>query len=145
MKKLLLVMVLAIVAGTGEFRQWTWPAPAAAAELLHGDALLGDAFKKQAGNVQVQSSGVVVQVLPDVNDGDRQQRFMLGLATGQTIMIVHNVSLAPRIPLLNMGDVVEFNGLYEWNAQGGAVRWTHRDPAGWHPPGWLRHNGRTFQ
>lgn len=145
MKKLLLVMALAIAFGAADFQQGTWPVRAVAAELRQGDAVLADAFRKQTSNVQVQGNGVVVQVLPDAIDRDRQQRFMLRVASGQTIMIVHNVSLAPRIPLLNAGDVVEFNGLYEWNAQGGVVRWTHRDPAGWHPPGWLRHNGQTFQ
>ena len=31
------------------------------------------------------------------------------------------------------------------NARGGVVHWTHRDPSGNHPAGWLKRNGETFQ
>jgi hypothetical protein len=43
-----------------------------------------------------------------------------------------------------MGDEVEFRGEYVWNAKGGVVHWTHRDPRGAHVGGWLRHAGRTY-
>ena len=43
------------------------------------------------------------------------------------------------------GQLVEFYGEYEWNAKGGVVHWTHRDPEHRHVDGWIKHNGRTYQ
>ncbi len=84
-------------------------------------------------------------MLPDDNDGSRHQRFIVRLDSGQTILIAHNIDITPRISPLSAGDTLEFSGEYEWNSKGGVVHWTHRDPAGRHPAGWLKHNGKTFQ
>ena len=106
---------------------------------------IGTAFAERRSNVIVQSAGSVSRVLPDDNDGSRHQRFVLALPSGQTVLIAHNIDLAPRVDGLKSGDRVEFSGEYEWNAQGGVVHWTHRDPQRRHQAGWLRHNGRTYQ
>nr|WP_275974023.1 DUF3465 domain-containing protein [Shewanella pneumatophori] len=103
------------------------------------------AYEQQQSNQQVQASGVVTRILPDDNEGSRHQKFIVKLAHGQTILIAHNIDLAPRIPALNIGDTVTFFGEYEWNKRGGVVHWTHHDPAGRHIGGWLKHNGKTYQ
>ena len=94
---------------------------------------------------QVQGSGTVVRVLADDNEGSRHQRFILELSPGRTLLIAHNIDLAPRIPSLGRGDTVSFFGEYEWNDRGGVVHWTHRDPRGSHVGGWLEHRGRRYQ
>jgi hypothetical protein len=109
------------------------------------DAVLADALERHKSNVQVDGEGEVVRVLSDDNDGDRHQRFILRLASGQTLLFAHNIDLAPRVDDLRAGDRIEFKGEYEWNGQGGVVHWTHRDPAGRHVAGWLKHDGRTYQ
>jgi hypothetical protein len=111
----------------------------------NADQALTAAFDNQQSNVQVQGSGHVSRVLPDDNDGSRHQRFLVRLASGQTLLIVHNIDLANRVESLRAGDSVEFYGEYEWNAKGGVIHWTHRDPAGRHVAGWIKHNGRTYQ
>jgi hypothetical protein len=84
-------------------------------------------------------------MLADDNDGSRHQRFILEVAGGRTLLIAHNIDLAPRIAGLRAGDTVEFYGEYEWNDKGGVIHWTHHDPNGRHVDGWLKHRGRTYQ
>lgn len=106
---------------------------------------LSQAFRNRESNVQVQGAGIVSRVLSDDLSGSRHQRFILELPSGQTVLVAHNIDLAPRIDALKKGDPVEFYGEYEWNSKGGVVHWTHHDPKGRHAHGWLRHRGRTYQ
>lgn len=94
---------------------------------------------------QVSGAGIVQRVLPDDNDGSRHQRFILELDSGKTLLIAHNIDLAPRIDSLQKGDRVAFYGQFEENDRGGVVHWTHHDPQGFHEHGWLQHQGRTYQ
>jgi hypothetical protein len=84
-------------------------------------------------------------MLDDDLSGSRHQRFILRLSSGQTVLIAHNIDVAPRVEGLQEGDSVSFYGVYEWNEKGGTVHWTHHDPAGKHMSGWLKHSGRTYQ
>lgn len=106
---------------------------------------IAQAFAQQRSDVQVQGSGKVQRTLPDDTQGSRHQRFILKLANGQTVLVAHNIDLAPRIPRLQRGDTVGFFGEYEYTAQGGVIHWTHRDPDGRHVSGWLEHNGQRYQ
>jgi Protein of unknown function (DUF3465) len=107
--------------------------------------LLARAYEQQLSNLQVQGEGEVIKVLKDDTQGRNHQRFLLRLASGQTLLVAHNIDLAPRISSLREGDRVAFEGEYEWNDKGGVIHWTHRDPAGRHEDGWLEHNGRRYQ
>ena len=106
---------------------------------------LNEAYKNHQSNVQVQDYGIVIRILNDDNQGSRHQKFILKLSTGITLLIAHNIDLAPRINLISKGDTVQFYGEYEWNKKGGVVHWTHKDPNGHHVDGWLKHKGKTYQ
>jgi Protein of unknown function (DUF3465) len=106
---------------------------------------VAEAFEARDSGKQVTGSGVVTRILADDNDGSRHQRFILRLESGQTVLVAHNIDVAPRLAGLKNGDSVAFNGEYEWNARGGVVHWTHHDPDGSHVAGWLKHGGRTYQ
>ena len=106
---------------------------------------LGRAFTAQASGTQVTGEGTVSRLLSDDNEGSRHQRFILTLSSGQTLLVAHNIDLAPRLASLKVGDTVAFNGVFEWNDKGGVIHWTHRDPSGRHPAGWLQHAGQTYQ
>ncbi|MDE3270957.1 DUF3465 domain-containing protein [Pseudoalteromonas sp. G4] len=113
---------------------------------LHADdRRLGNAFKNQQSDIQVKGSGTVLRLLPDDNDGSRHQKFILKLANQQTLLVAHNIDLAPRISNLKVGDRVEFYGEYEWTQKGGVMHWTHKDPRNKHAHGWLKHKGKVYQ
>ncbi len=115
-----------------------------AARSVAGDAI-GRAFASGTSGVQVEGEGAVVRVLSDDLNGSRHQRFIVQLASGLTLLITHNIDIAPRIDGLEAGDSVRFSGEYVWNEKGGVIHWTHGDPRGKHVAGWVVHNGKTYK
>jgi hypothetical protein len=118
-------------------------APAADAAPDH--AAIERAFRERRSDLQVLGEGRVQRLLADDNRGSRHQRFLLELPSGQTLLVAHNIDLAPRIDDLARGDRVRFYGEYEWNERGGVIHWTHHDPRGRHVGGWLQHDGRRYE
>ena len=108
-------------------------------------SVVASAYVQHLQDVQVQGEGRLVKVLPDDNDGSKHQRFILRTPEDISVLIAHNIDIAPRITNLTIGDTVYFSGEYVWNEKGGVVHWTHRDPRGRHASGWLKHNGITYQ
>lgn len=108
-------------------------------------AQIARAFGRKQSDVQVRSSGIVKAVLKDDNEGSRHQKFILLLSNGQTVLVAHNIDLAPRIENIQKGDRIDFYGEYEYSAQGGVIHWTHHDPQRSHVDGWLKHQGKTYQ
>ena len=111
----------------------------------NSDIILKNAFKNRNNNLQVEGQGVIIRILPDDLTGTRHQRFIVRLSSGQTLLIAHNIDLAPRVNSLRKGDKVFFYGVYEWNSKGGTIHWTHHDPEGQHTAGWIKHNGKKYQ
>lgn len=109
-----------------------------------GDALLAQLFREHRSNVEVEAAGTVNRTLPDDSQGARHQRFIVRLASGQTLLFAHNLDLAPRVPVAR-GDHIRFRGQYEWSDRGGVVHWTHRDPSGHHPDGWIEAGGHVYR
>jgi len=109
------------------------------------DNAIARAFKDKKRNVQVEGEGVVERILADDLVDGKHQRFIVRLGTGQTLLISHNIDLAPRVAGLQEGDRIAFYGEYIWNSQGGIVHWTHHDPQGRHVAGWLKYKGQTYQ
>ena len=107
--------------------------------------LVERAFKQRLSNLQVTVDGSVIKLLPDDRDGSRHQRFILRLDSGLTLLVAHNIDLAPRVDGLAKDDSLSIHGEYEWSEKGGVIHWTHHDPRGNHPDGWIRHQGRLYQ
>ncbi|QDV32304.1 DUF3465 domain-containing protein [Tautonia plasticadhaerens] len=158
MKKLIPLAIVAIGAGLGTIDPAAFlPSPVVdagaadgrppgAAEAPSGsDRILASAFEHRRGGLQVQGEGRVVRVLADDRDGRRHQRFILRLASGQTLLVAHNIDLAPRVDPLRVGDLVRFSGAYEWNPEGGVIHRTHHDPRRRHVDGWLIRGGWVHQ
>ena len=102
------------------------------------DDIIRKLFNNKQSDVQVQGSGTVTQILSDDNTGVRHQRFLLKLDSGQTLLIAHNIDLAPRLEGVSPGTKVAFYGEYYYNDQGGGIHWTHQDPKGNHVQGYLK-------
>ena len=149
MRRIALYLCLAVILAAytlyGQYRRSVAPPAPQTTQQQQAEALLERAFAEKLSNLQVEGSGVVTMLLPDDNKGSRHQRFVLKLLSGRTLLVAHNIDLAPRIDSLAMGDEVAFSGEYEWNSKGGVLHWTHHDPDGSHVAGWLRHRDRTYQ
>lgn len=137
----LMLIALAVLAGMAYFSS-SWHATTASGS---GDTAIKRAYEAHISDVHVQGRGTVIRVLPDDTRGERHQRFILRLPSGQTVLIAHNIDIAPRITPLHKGDSVRFSGVYEWNPQGGVIHWTHHDPDGRHAGGWLKRDGSVYQ
>jgi hypothetical protein len=135
----------ALSASTSDAAPADAPAPSPDSDAQAGRAALADAYTRRLKGVSIQATGRVLKVLPDDNQGSRHQRFLLDTGLGHSLLVAHNIDLAPRIPDLQRGDTVQFKGEYVWNEKGGVMHWTHRDPDGRHPGGWLKHEGRTYE
>ena len=143
MKKLLLFVVFAVVAlAYLQDQDFTFSGSPTSTS---SDSVLQSAYANRRSDVQVQGEGTVTKILRDDLEGSRHQKFIVRLGSGQTLLISHNIDLAPRIDQLKVGDEIEFFGEYEWNDRGGVIHWTHHDPAGRHVAGWVEHQGRKYQ
>lgn len=143
MKKPLFFVILLIALGLLVYLPATDKQPATETGREH--VLQAQNFTRSDANTQVRGSGVVIRLLPDDREGSQHQRFIISLASGQTLLVAHNIDLAPRINSLSLGDQVEFFGEYEWNEKGGVIHWTHHDPDGSHIDGWVKHKGKLYQ
>jgi hypothetical protein len=104
-----------------------------------------EAYISRQSNIQVQGSGTVIKILADDMQGSKHQKFIVRMTDKITILISHNIDLAPRINSLTTNENISFFGEYEWNEKGGIVHWTHRDPKQRHPDGWLKYRGKIYQ
>lgn len=157
MKRLALILLVLAAGGYGYLADWgpsfhgdpePWqqaPSHEAPEPPQQATSTLAKAFRQHRSDLQVRGEGVVSRVLPDDREGRRHQRFILRLPDGLSVLVAHNIDLAPPIPSLEKGDRVAFFGEYEWNAKGGVIHWTHHDPGGRHPDGWIKHRGRTYE
>ncbi len=135
----LVVLVAVLAAGWSLTRQS--PPVAGAAER---DAAR-QAFEQRASGTMIRVTGRVQRILSDDREGSAHQRFIIGTDSGLTILVAHNIDLAQRLNGLAVGDLVEAYGEYEWNEKGGLMHWTHHDPGGNHPAGYIEWRGRRYQ
>lgn len=104
-----------------------------------------DAFLKRQNNVEVEGEGIILKILPEDTQGSRHQRFIIQLPSGRTLLVVHNIDIAPKIKGLKKGELIEFRGMYKWNSKGGLLHWTHHDPSGRHRGGWIKYRNRRYE
>lgn len=139
----LVLLGLGLAGGFFAGQQQSGGDSAADAADIGGEAVLA-AFAARRSDQWLEAGGVVTRTLADDNQGDRHQRFIVEVAPGHTLLVAHNIDLAPRVPLTT-GDRVVMRGEYEWTQKGGVLHWTHHDPGGRRDGGWIRHSGKTYR
>lgn len=141
-RNLLFILILILILlrfFTNHFQQQ------APSTTIQGSLTIEEAKTRKLSDLQVTGIGVVIRLLPDDLKGDRHQKFIVSTEHGTTLLVAHNIDIAPRVDDLKVGDTVEFYGEYEYNEHGGVIHWTHRDPGGRHPDGWLLHGKKRYQ
>jgi hypothetical protein len=101
------------------------------------------AYDKSSWDEWIEDTGIVIRLLNDADDEGPHQRFVVRLASGQTLLVAHNLEIAERVPL-GIGDRVGFRGVFEWNREGGILHWTHHDPQNQGEDGYLDFRGKRF-
>ncbi len=110
--------------------------------------ILMQAFQAKQSDRQVQGCGTIIKALLDDNEGSRHQKILIELTDvtpKQTLLLVHNIDLAPRVADVAKGTPISFYGEYVYNDKGGLVHWTHHDPAARHQGGWIDSNGVRYE
>lgn len=141
MRRGVLVLVVLLAAGGG----WWFLQPRALASEAAWAGSAADAFTRRQSGLQLRITGTVLRILADDNDQSPHQRFIIKANDGTTLLVAHNLELAPRLAGLAAGDQLVVAGEYQWNAQGGLIHWTHDDPHGAHPSGYIEWRGRRYQ
>lgn len=147
--KLVLVAALALgAAWYGRHSPFGEPGPGVESGLRAGAAAATERepdLTRESSGTQLRVSGRVQRLLADDRDGSPHQRFVIETDRGITLLIAHNIALAPRLDGIAVGDQLEVYGEYEWNDKGGLIHWTHKDPRGNHIPGYIEWRGRRYQ
>ena len=119
--------------------------PAAGASgAISGDQAVLEAFTHHANRRTVMVRAAVVRLFADDREGARHQRFLIRVGDSVTVLVAHNIDLAPRVPVAP-GDTVVASGEYVWTAKGGTLHWTHHDPEHRHAPGYIELGGHRYE
>jgi len=89
--------------------------------------------------------GKIIRLLEDDEIGDRHQRFVMELHGGRTVLVAHNIDVAPRVEGLFIGGWIEVYGELAHNDLGGVMHWTHSDPNGQVEGGWIEFRNRRYE
>ncbi len=112
---------------------------------LPDNARLLSAFEEGRTGVWVSGHGTIAQVLADETGiGFPRQRFNVRVEGQLIVLVTHLLTDSGRVPA-QRGDVIAFQGRYDFNASGGTVSHTHRDESQPGSGGWIRHDGVTYQ
>ena len=141
-----LALVAAIIVAIGGYFQNKQAGPSDAEPVASDSSQAYEApnFSPALDSQWVQLSARVYRTLPDDNEGSRHQRFLVRDANGYSLLIAHNIDLAPRVPL-EQGDMLVLRGQFEWNDKGGVIHWTHHDPRGRREGGYIEHAGKRYK
>jgi hypothetical protein len=108
-----------------------------------------DAWRAGRSNVEVTAEGSIASILGNSGGpSGTHEGFLLHLrgasGHGLTVRVEDNVDLTGQVPL-SEGEDVEVRGEYVYDANGGVIHYTHRDPSGRHAAGFIRAGDTLYQ
>lgn len=114
----------------------------AAQSLPSGCSTAARDYRDGRSDVWVAVTARVLRLLPDEQGRYQHQRFIVRCETGQTLLVVNDVSIGQRVPV-SVGNRVGVRGEFVWNSQGGLIHFTHHDPGGG-AGGWILLRGKLY-
>jgi len=88
-----------------------------------------DLYNAKRSDAWVETTGRVEKLLADDTDtsdnSDKHQKFLLLVPGEITVLVAHNISSAPRVPI-RPGDKITLRGEYEYTDKGGTIHFTHK-------------------
>jgi hypothetical protein len=104
------------------------------------------AFSRGQSRVEVTAQGTVAHDF-GVRPGreSAHEGFLLRLSSDCNVVVrvEANTDFTGAFAL-RQGETVVVRGEYEYYPRGGVIHWTHRDPRGRHPDGFVQIDGKTF-
>jgi len=112
-------------------------------ELPDNERLL-EIFREGRTGVWVSGHGTATQVLADDAIGPPRQRVVLRINDElQQVVLYHSLADSERV-VVEPGDIVAFQGRYDFNGRGGTISLTHADPDQPGGGGWVRVGERQY-
>ena len=108
------------------------------------DLRLAYAFEHKQSGFQIRLRGTVIEIFRDHVHSRELQEFVVRLASGQTLLIVHDKTIGKAVPRLRLGNRVAVLGQYRWNDEGGYIVNTTRKADG-KKGGWIRRGNKKFE
>ena len=106
-----------------------------------------DVYKAQnqhLKHVEVLVNAKVYKILKYDTRGLPHERFLIKLDNNTTILIAHDIKMAPCVPLKDNMPVT-IKGEYIWNSLGGVIHWTHHTDTPFHVGGYIIYNGIKYE
>lgn len=152
MKNIIIVVIILFIA-LGYFRTHK----EVTTEIISAPLIVEDVVKEELHKVNPtdknllrdgqfgKGRGHVIRIFDDSHDNGHFQLFNIRLESGESILVKHNIDIAPRIKNLHVGDAIEFYGLYERHIKRSVITSTHHDPEHQGKDGWIKHAGKVYQ
>lgn len=116
-----------------------------------GTPAVADLFRQRRSDVFVETRGRVERLLEDDRDtrdgSDMHQKFLLRTSDGVTVLVAHNITASPRVPV-RVGDTIALRGEYEYSERGGVIHFTHKpkfETRDRSKHGWIEHDGKRYE
>jgi hypothetical protein len=115
---------------------------ACASGAQNAQSALAACASNPSGHAEVYiPDAVVTHVLGERESRSGMHEGFVIRAAGRTFRVEDNVDITGPVPLLR-GEAISLLGQLECDDF--VIHWTHRDPRGRHPAGYIKANGKTY-
>ena len=104
--------------------------------------MIGQYMSAQVMYREIYVTGEVTKILPTDFKGRQHEKFMINVE-GNNVEIVHNLSLAPAVPV-QPGNQITICGEFLMAGNMPMIHWTHYDPSHRHGDGFMIYNNQVF-